>query len=474
VTGSTPQVGTSPRLAYWVLAALFAMNLLNYIDRFILAAVLPKVQKSFGFEGEEAKAGFLSTAFFISYALISPLTGWLGDRLTRKYLLAIGVGIWSLATFGSGLAESYGGMLLARSVLGIGEATYANLAPAMIADLFPRAKRGRALGVFYVAIPIGAALGYVLGGWISDHYRQLTLLPLLESGLERLTGQHFAEDSRGWRMAFFVVGLPGLAVALAALLLPEPRRGATEEVDEEHLRRHESLPVSWNVYAALARNRSYVYNTLGIAMFTFALGGLQWWAPKYLSSGDGAVDLATADYGLGIVLVLGGLIGTPLGPWLANAWAKRVRGAYFWVLGFSILAAAPFILAALIGALFGWPFWLILGLILVALILSSMNYGPAYAILTNVTVPRMRAAAFAVNTTLIHLLGDIPSPYVMGLVSDFVRRGDTPTAIQQGLFWGLAITIPTMVFSGVFFCLGARQLGADQEAVLRELRADKA
>jgi MFS family permease len=469
-----------------VLTALFFMNLLNYIDRYILAAVLEPVQETF--QLNDKQGGLLTSAFFLSYVFFSPVTGWLGDRLTRKYLLAIGVGIWSLATFASGLTESYGALLLARAVLGIGEATYANLAPAMIADLFARDRRNRALAIFYVAIPIGAALGYVLGGFIVVHHRELHFLPWLESVLEQLTGQHFEEQSRGWRMAFFVVGLPGLVVAVAALFLSEPRRGASEGVDEEHLRRQETLPLSWDVYAALLRNRSYIYNTLGIAMFTFALGGLQVWAPKYLAYGMVApglegeelkealkVPLKGADFGLGVTLVLGGLIGTPLGSWLGDRWAQRVRGAYFWVLSLSILAAAPFILLALVGALFGWPLWLLLGFILVALILSSINYGPAYAILTNVTAPRIRAAALAVNTTLIHLLGDIPSPPVMGAISDLVRgSGATAAAIQHGLFWGLAATVPTLVASGLFFWLGVPHLEKDQEAVLRELQSDAA
>ena len=173
-------------------------------------------------------------------------------------------------------------MLLARSVLGIGEATYAILAPTLIADLFPREKRNRALAIFYLAIPVGAALGYVLGGLISQHHEKLTLLPLLANALEHLTGQHFEDTSRGWRMAFFVVGLPGLAVALLALFIHEPRRGASENVAESDLLHYHSLPLSGRTYVQLAKNRSYVYVLLAMAMFTFAFGGLQVFTPKYL------------------------------------------------------------------------------------------------------------------------------------------------------------------------------------------------
>jgi MFS family permease len=392
--------------------------------------------------------------------------------MTRKYLLTAGVAVWSLATFASGLVETYPQMLLARSVLGIGEASYAILAPTLIADFFPRERRGRALALFYVAIPVGAALGYLLGGGIYTHHDRLTVLPLIERGLTAVTGQQFDEASRGWRMAFFVVGLPGLAVALAALLLPEPRRGATEDVDEEQRARHEALPLSWPIYAALFRNRSYLYNLLAMAMLTFALGGLQVWTPKFLSTGNGrpVLSLHDANLGLGIVVVVSGLVGTPLGAWLADRLARNYRGAYFLMSGVSMLAAVPFILLALVAALYGGGPVLIFGSILVGLTLALLNYGPSNAIIVNVTAPRIRAAAFAVNTFFIHLLGDIPSPYLMGAVSDWARAY---TDTRQGLFWGLAITVPAMVISGIFFCLGRDHLEADQEAVLKAIRSSE-
>jgi MFS family permease len=461
--------------AYGVLAALFAMNLLNYIDRFILAAVIDDIQNTPGFTRDDAQAGLMATIFFVSYAIFSPVVGWLGDRMSRKYLLAVGVGVWSLATFGSGLAVSDGQMLLARSVLGIGEAAYATLAPTLIADLFVRDQRNRALAIFYLAIPFGAALGYVIGGQIAAHHAQLRILPLLEDLLGSLTGHQFtAEEGRGWRMAFFVVGLPGLLVALAALFIPEPHRGATEAVAEADILRHEALPASWSVYTSLLRNYSYLYTCLAMAMLTFALGGLQFWTPKFLSKGEGAMSLADANLGLGGIVIVSGLVGTPLGAWLGDRLARKYKGAYFWMSGLTMLAATPFILAALLAALFAAPPMVVFGCILIGLTLALLNYGPSNAIIINVTVPKIRAAAFALNILIIHMLGDIPSPYAMGAVSDLMRVDGSPDAQKVGLFWGLLITIPAMAASGVFFCLGARHLEADQEAVLNELRSHEA
>jgi hypothetical protein len=178
-------------------------------------------------------------------------------------------------------------------------------------------------------------------------------------------------------MAFFVVGLPGMIVALAALALPEPRRGATEDVDEAHLARHAALPLSWPIYAGLLRSRSYIYNLLAMAMLTFALGGLQVWTPKFLHTGDGAMSLRAADLGLGVSVVASGLIGTPLGAWLADRLAKRYRGAYFTMSGVSMIMAVPFILTALLAGLHGQSPVVIFGSILIGLTLALLNYGAA-------------------------------------------------------------------------------------------------
>jgi MFS transporter, Spinster family, sphingosine-1-phosphate transporter len=417
----------SMRVAYWSLAALFAMNLLNYIDRFILAAVLKTVQSPDELNFGDLKAGLLSTIFFVSYALFSPVMGWLGDRMTRRYLLAVGVGIWSIATFGSAWADSYWHLVLARSVLGIGEATYATLAPTLIGDLFPREKRNRALSLFYVAIPIGAAIGYKFGGL-------------------------FVEEPHAWRLAFQIVGWPGLAVAFGALFLPEPKRGASEDVGETSA----VLPASGDTYKRLLRNRSYVYNLLGMAAVTFALGGLQWWTPSFLDRNRG-IPLKDADHWLGITIVISGIVGTLAGAWIADRLARRISGAYFWLSGVGMFLSVPFIALALAPV----PPAVIYSCIVIGLTLAFLNYGPTNSIIVNVTIPSIRAAAFAVNTFAIHLLGDIPSPWAMGAISD----------VTQDLFWGMVITLPALALSGLFFCLGARYLEADQEAVTRQLRA---
>jgi MFS family permease len=213
-----------------------------------------------------------------------------------------------------------------------------------------------------------------------------------------------------------------------------------------------------------------------MATFTFGLGGLQFWTPDYLSTAgkDGnAIPLEDANLGLGVVVVLSGLIGTPLGAWLCDRLVARHRGVYFWLSGLAMLASVPFILAALLLALRGAHPYAIFGSILIGLTLAFLNYGPSNAIIINVTVPKIRAAAFAVNIFLIHLLGDIFSPTVMGKVADSTRALGIVTEMKLSMFWGLFITIPALAASGIFFCLGAPHLEADQDAVLKALRSDK-
>jgi len=396
----------SMRQAYWTLSALTAMNLLNYVDRYILAAVLAPVRDEFHLTNDEA--GSLIATFFISYAVFCPVMGWLGDRFTRKYLLAIGVGLWSLATFGSGLARTSGEMHLARSLLGIGEASYATLAPTLIADLFPTEKRNRALTIFYLAIPIGASLGYGLGGLVYE--------------------------LAGWRMAFFLVGLPGLVVAVATLALKEPKRGASEIVHSSAEPGSKPLRLHWRDYLQLAFNPSYVYNLLAMAAMTFALGGLQAWVPTYLSEARG-MDLGAANLWLAVVVASSALAGTPMGGVLGDWLSPRYKGAYFWVSGLPMLIAVPFIALAL-GDIPRIPIFIC---IFIGLTLAVFNFGPSNAIIINVTTPGIRAAAFAINTFLIHFLGEPP-----------------PTSFDKGIanFTWLMIRFMLVMVPLVFFING--------------------
>jgi MFS family permease len=409
------------------LVLLCGMNLLDYIDRNILAAVLPQIQAEMGLSSTQA--GALGPTFLIAYTAFAPLMGWAGDRYNRTRLLVCGVGLWSLATVGAGFADTYGHLVLARSLLGIGEATYGTLAPTILADLYPRERRGQILSFFYLAVPVGSALGYVLGGLIEPHY--------------------------GWRMAFWIVGGPGLVAALSGLLLREPPRGAMDRAEgvNDLVSMHAPGHVSWRDYGMLKQNRSYIHNTLGMALMTFALGGLALWMPAFFHRVKG-MTLQEANLWIGPLTVGAGLLGTLTGGWLADRLLRRTPGAYFLVSGCGMLLAMP---CALVALLADAP-----TVYLPAMFLAEcgvfLNTGPCNAILVNVVPPAMRSTAFAINIFLIHVLGDIWSPIAIGALAD---------ATGGNLTVGMLLTVAAIGGAGVLFLRGMRYLEQDQRAALR-------
>src|SRR5438094_2803180 len=234
----------SPRV---ILGSLTTLNALNYLDRYVSAATLPLILTDLAIS--DAQGGLLQSLFIVAYALACGPAGWLGDAGKRLHLVAGGVFVWSVATVASGLAPTYGWLLIARAVIGIGEASYAVVTPSLLSDCYPAERRARVLGIFYAAIPIGSALGYIVGGLIGEHF--------------------------GWRAAFFVAGAPGMVLAFVLLLLVEPRRGARDAAGAGAL-----TPLSLGAsLRALVARRSWVSNTAAQVIHTFAMGGLATWMP---------------------------------------------------------------------------------------------------------------------------------------------------------------------------------------------------
>jgi MFS family permease len=449
--------GRVPRWALVMFVILFLMNLLDYIDRWVLAAVLPQVQAEL--ELNNTKAGWLATLFLISYSLISPVMGYAGDRMRRTWLLGLGVGVWSLATVGTGLAQTYGQLQWARAFLGIGEATYGVIAPAILMDVFSRDVRSRVLSAFYLAMPIGGALGMLLGAWIAKHYN--------------------------WHIAFFAVGAPGLFVALMALLLPEPIRGASEGVDPERLQEHARAGASREDYLELLVNSSYNYAVFGMTFYTFAIGGLAYWLPTFLTVTKG-IESVEANKLLSLTTVAAAVLGTSLGGWMADHLAKRSPRALFIVPGVALIAAVPFTLLAI----YGQSKTVIYAGIFFSEALMFINTGPCNAVIANVVMPNMRAAAYAISTFVLHFLGDIWSPTLMGWVADFFGHEDSmasgfgqllaalgalPTARQGGdpenLTAGMLVVVPAIFLAGVVLLVGARHLPREMDLMLARLKA---
>ena len=365
------------------LVFLTGLNLFNYLDRFVLAAVLGPLKSDL--QLNDGDAGFISTAFMLGYFVTSPFFGYLGDRFPRKWLTAAGVFVWSLGTILSGLAPSYGALLACRVLIGLGEASYATLAPGWLADLFTAEKRNNALTIFYVAIPVGSALGYVLGGLVEHAY--------------------------GWRWAFGLAGAPGLLLAAALAFLPEPARGATE-TNAGAADGHGKLP-AWRDIGGIFRLADYNLTLLGYTAYTFALGAFGVWGPLFLVRQHGLAN-HNADTFFGAVLVVAGLVGTLLGGFAASRWQRRNPAGYALTLGWSATAGAPLALAAFLAP--GAPAAMtLLGLAMFALFLPT---GPINTLLLESVPVTLRASAMAMSIFIIHLFGDLWSPWIIGQLAD--------------------------------------------------------
>jgi len=498
--GGMPATGGPTKVvpgAGYALALLLAINLFNYIDRQILSATLPKIQLDAGiFRPDDPnlglKLGLLTTGFMVSYMFLSPVFGWFGDRTSRWLLVGVGVILWSLATGGTGLAAGYGLLLLTRCLVGVGEAAYGPVAPSMLSDLYPVDHRGRVMSWFYLAIPVGSALGFVIGGQVAD-------------------------TSWGWRGAFLVAVVPGLVLGALCFFMTDPRRDTAAKREK---------PAHAPGYAAVLRElrgtRSFVLCCAGMTLSTFVLGGVAAWAPVYiferearfvvspetvaklealrLSDGEPVIpanviddvrgltapdvltvtefrgrladrltrteleqygsyidDAATAPGSIkngtiglyfGAIVVVAGLVATLLGGVVGDRLRNRgVRGAYFHVAGWGTVAAFPFFVAMLYA-----PFPLAWVFMFLAVFGLFFNTGPANTVLANVTRSDIRATAFAVNILIIHLLGDAISPPIIGAIKD--------AAGLHTAFLATAFLIPV---AGGLWVLGAPHLDADTQ-----------
>ena len=481
-TSSNPGPARAVPGAKSALVLLVGINLFNYIDRQILSAVLPLLQ----YDGTifdptdpwlKLKLGFLTSAFLVAYMIFSPLVGWLdGHGYRRWIILGLGVSIWSLASGFSGFATGYFMLLATRCLVGVGEGAYGPVASAMIADAYPQSSRAKALAYFNLAIPVGSAIGFIVGGQVADYY----------------------DD---WRHAFWLTFL-GFALGILCFLKRELPRPQTAE-------QAANAPGYFEVLKRLSLNRSFVYCCIGMTAITFVLGGVAAWIPTYVFQRESHFVLSAAnveamanppqdskrkpvpaevvaklrpladdreiEFGtlkstvgesltnnemvlyfepiaktattpesaklgtittiFGVIVVLGGLVATILATWLGERLKTRIRGAYFWVIAMGAIASMPCFIAFIYLPLpWGWivMFFAVVGLF--------MHVGPGFTILANVVTSEMRATAFAINILVIHMLGDVISPPIIGGVADFINwnvalLGTSGMILVGGLVW---------------------------------------
>jgi MFS transporter, Spinster family, sphingosine-1-phosphate transporter len=343
----------------------------------------------------------------------APILGLLADRISRWLIIGVAVTLWSLASGGSGLAATFSILFMTRIFVGIGEGGYGPAAPTILSDLFPIERRGRIMAIFCAAIPVGSALGYVIGGLVGAHL--------------------------GWRWAFYLVTPPGLLLGLLCFWQRDPR------VTGGHLTQKSRRSI--RDYLNLFRTRSYLINCIAQTLMTFVTGGLGFWVPAYLRYRNQSSEVGMTIFGL--ITVVAGLVSTLLGGIVADRLRPRFPGSYFWVSGIGMLIACPIFIVALY-----IPFPAAWVAMFLAIFFLFLNTGPSNTALANVSLPAVRATAFAVNIFVIHAFGDVQAFWLLGYIG-----GHTNMHVAFLFVSGIILA------SGVVWLSGVKYLAADTAAV---------
>ncbi|XP_020648477.3 protein spinster homolog 1 [Pogona vitticeps] len=439
--------GISSLHAGFIVGVLFFINLLNYMDRFTVAGVLPDIETFFSID--DSKSGLLQTVFISSYMVLAPIFGYLGDRYNRKYLMCVGIFFWSCVTLASSYIprQWFSLLLLTRGLVGVGEASYSTIAPTIIADLFVGERRSRMLSIFYFAIPVGSGLGYIVGSKVKD----------------------LADD---WHWALRVT--PGLGLVALVLLLTivrEPPRGAVES--------HSDAPLQYTSWTAdlrsLSRNRSFVLSSLGFTAVAFVTGSLALWAPAFLyrarvASGSlqpcppGKFCTGDSDSLIfGIITCVTGVLGVTAGVEISRRWQRTNPRADPLVCATGLLGSAPFLFLAVVTAQQSIVATYVF--IFIGETLLSLNWAIVADMLLYVVIPTRRSTAEAFQILLSHLLGDAGSPYLIGLISDRIQVSRPLSHLSQfrSLEYALMVCAFVGVIGGGFFLATACFIQADRK-----------
>ncbi|XP_063624017.1 protein spinster isoform X1 [Cydia splendana] len=433
---------------YMTVGILCFINLINYMDRFTIAGVLGDVKKEFAIGDDQA--GLLQTVFVVAYMVFAPIFGYLGDRYSRRWIMAGGVALWSLTTFVGSFFTNFGMFTFFRGLVGIGEASYSTIAPTIISDLFVGNVRSKMLAFFYFAIPVGSGLGYIVGS---------------------VAGA----AAHNWRWGLRVTPFLGaVAVALIAWVMTDPERGQAED---SHIK-----ATSYKAdIRSLVRNPSFMLSTLAFTCVAFVTGALAWWGPQFIFLGltlqPNMQDITLERVSLifGGITMTSGLLGVPLGAWLGAALVKRYPRSHAVICGVGLLLSAPAMTLGLVLCehYFYGPF--------VAMFIGEVFLNLNWAIVADmslyVVVPPRRSTAEAFQILISHMFGDAGSPYLVGVISESLKKslGTMPlespsTSVQfRALQYALFVTCFVEVIGGVFFLLTSIYIVRDKLKVDRAI-----
>ena len=385
------------------LTLLTAVNYLNYIDRFMLAALLSSIQKDLKLS--DLQGGLLATAFMLAYILTSPGFGWLVQIFKRTSLLTVGICIWSFASLVTGVAGQFTLMFSARFLLGVGESIFTTVSTPFLTDFFAVERRGRAFSIYASAATAGAALGYVIGGFLGGWV--------------------------GWRSSFYIAGIPGFILAILIFRLPEPRgKIKTEKI------------VVKDAFINLINNRPFVFAILGYTAYTFVVGGLAHWMPSYIQRSF-SVSPADSNMLFGGIAVVNGFLGTLLGGYWSDRLNLKKKFGHLYFCAICMMASIPFFIACF----YATHLFLFVVLMSVTQFLFFLPTSPINILILECVPGGLRTMAIAISIFACHIFGDAISSPLIGLISD--RSG----SLRNGMVW----CAPVVFMAGVFWLLGMRE-----------------
>ncbi|XP_060803452.1 protein spinster isoform X4 [Amyelois transitella] len=394
-------------------------------------------------------AGLLQTVFVVAYMVFAPIFGYLGDRHSRRAIMAFGVALWSITTFLGSFIKHFAWFAVFRGLVGVGEASYSTIAPTIISDLFVGNVRTKMLALFYFAIPVGSGMGYIVGS---------------------LAGAAAGNWRWGLRVTPF---LGSVAVALILWVMEDPERGQAEE--------SQIKPTSYgDDLRSLVRNRSFMMSTLAFTCVAFVTGALAWWGPQYIFLGltlqpDVDITIERLSLMFGVVTMVAGLLGVPLGAWLGTALVKRFPRAHPVICGAGLLVSAPALTLALL--LCEGYFYLPFVLVFIGQLSLNLNWAIVADMSMYVVIPPRRSTAEAFQILISHMFGDAGSPYLVGVISESLKRSlstnpsEQPSQFVQfrSLQYALFVTCFVEVIGGVFFLLTAMYIVKDKQKVDRAI-----
>ena len=405
---------------------MFGINLLNYLDRYVAASVAPMVQKELHLTDSEI--GLFGTAFLLVYAVAALPFGYWADRGVRKHVIGVGVAIWSVATLLTGFARTYLQLFISRAAVGIGEASYYPAGTSLMSDYFPKEVRSRVMSIWGAGSTVGIALGFAGGGYLADLY--------------------------GWRTAFFICGGPGLVFAILAFTMREPLRGAVEKGPSLRKTADAGIRQFFDLLKIPTLRATIIAQTL----LFFVLASNAFWLPTVLQR---RFDLTSTSAGVlaGGVIVIGGLVGTLAGGWLADKRATSTPTAHLEVGIAGFVAGAVLVTAAILSP----TMTVFVPLFLLAVVALYLYSGPFTALSQNVVSPGLRASAVTALLFIAHVFGDSHSPFDIGLLSDW---------LGGNLQLALLITSPTLLLAAAAVAaMGLRTVKRDTERMEQEWAA---